>query len=483
MPTTTAAWSPDSKDLVIMMKVDSSFEAEELPIVVLRVSMSSVDNKIEDVCMLPRLRVPILLWPSADEVALLQGFMPDIHLSSLTVYFHYARSDPSDSTKEEIWKKFYGDVEDVIHISDVCNGKTIAAAIMFGVNTRIDVIDSSGAKNVLWKPNDEAPTGEYDVKINKNGDYVLAMVVSSGPKFEPPELWAGAISASKLEAGGTIQLTERLSTHHNWAGDMPTLKTEVVEYKAQDGTALEGVLTWPKDRERNALPTILFPHYGPYWKNSPSLELDLFGREIFAFAGYLVLCPQYRGGAGRGHAFTESLRGNLGTIDWTDCWDLLQYAIQQGWADRDKCGLAGWSMGGYLTAWGVTQTKDFFKAAVMGCGITDWGADIAASDIPDELVAIVGSAPWSGHRKDLDCSPIMHVKGVKTPVLIMHGQEDQRVPTAQGIEFYRGLRRMSGYPENHQLVIYPREGHGLSEQKHVEDALRRMVEHLDTYLK
>ncbi|KZT57884.1 alpha/beta-hydrolase [Calocera cornea HHB12733] len=480
----TAAWSPDSKDIMVLVKADSSVESDETPIAMLRVSTLLADSKVEEVCTLPRLRVPTVLWPSMDEVALFQGYIPEIYTSSLTVYFRSSRPDPSKATKQDIWKKrFYGDVEDVIRILDVGNGGTIAPAVMVGVNTRIDVIDSSGAKKVLWKPNNDAPSGEYDVKVNKNGNFVLAMVVSSGVRFEPPELWTGSVSASKLNGGATLKLTEKLTDHHNWMTDVPTLVTEVIEYTAQDGTVLEGVLAWPKDKERKAMPTILFPHGGPYWRDPPSLELTVYGREIFAFAGYLVLCPPYRGGAGRGHAFAHAIGGNLGTIDWTDCWDLLQYAIQQGWADKDRCGLAGWSMGGYLSAWGVTQTKDFFKAAMVASGITDWGSIVGASDASDQLIAFVGSAPWSDHRKDLECSPSMHVKGVKTPVLIMHGQEDNRVPTSQGVELYRGLRRMSGYPKNHQLVLYPREGHGLSEHKHVEDALRRLIEHMDAYLK
>ncbi|KZT57883.1 alpha/beta-hydrolase [Calocera cornea HHB12733] len=453
----TVAWSPDSKELMVLSKMDSSFDAS--PVAMLRLSAFRAENQVEEVYTLPLLCSPVLRWPSMDEVALIQGYLPEEIISSSTLYFRSTRPDSLRTSKEDTGKRYYGDVEDIFRIVDVHDGKTIAPAVMFGVNTRIDLIQSSGDKKTLWMPNDEATSNEYDVRVNGNGDYVLAMVVRSGFRFEPPELWAGTISASKLEAGATLKLTDKLSTHHNWMADVPALVTEVIRYEADDGIQLEGVLTWPRDKERKAMPTVLFPHGGPYWRNPPSLELSVYGGEALAFAGYLVLYPQYRGGAGRGHAFANALQGSLGTTDWPDCWALLQYAVQQGWADKDRLGIAGWSMGGYLTACGVTQTKDVFKAAMVGCGICDWGAQVASSDALDQPLAIVGSAPWSERRVDINCSPISHVKGVKTPVLILHGEEDKRVPTAQGIEFYRGLRRASGYPKNHKLVIYPREGH------------------------
>ncbi|KZO90220.1 alpha/beta-hydrolase [Calocera viscosa TUFC12733] len=478
----SVAWSPDSRDLMVMAQAHPSVEFRESPVAMLRVSVLPTEaDKVEEVCTLPRMHSPMLLWPSPNEIALVQSFIPEHLPSSATLFF---RPASSQGENQDLWKKYYGDVEDNLGLSDLRDGKTIAAAIAYGVQTRIDLIDSSGSKKALWKPNDEAPTGVHDVKRNKNGEYVIAMVVSSGPRCEPAELWAGLLSVEKLEDGALLKLTEKLSSHNSWADELPRLITEVVTYKAQDGTSLEGVITWLKDKEKKALPTVLFPHGGPYYRDTPSFNIEYYwGREILAFAGYLVLCPQYRGSMGRGHDFARCAHAQMGTHDWTDCYDLLQHAISQGWADKDKLGLAGWSQGGFLTAWGVSQTKDLFKAAMMGSGISDWGALAIECEEPDFLADLAGSWPWSETRVDHKGSPIVHVKGVKTPVLILHGQEDPCVPVAQGIGFHRGLRRASGYPDNHQLVIYPREGHMFTEQKHAEDAMRRMIEHMDAYLK
>ncbi|KZO90221.1 alpha/beta-hydrolase [Calocera viscosa TUFC12733] len=478
----TLAWSPDSKEIILLAKVNSSLEFDETTIAMLRLSILPTENdRVEEVCSLPRLDAPLILWPSSDKIAIIQNYIPELVSASTAIYF---RSASPQTGKENVWKSYYGEVEDIVGLADVRDGKTIAPAIGYGVETRIDLINSAGETKVLWKPDGDVPTGKYDVRLNKNGDYVLAMVLSSGVRNEPAELWAGSLPTSNLELGSTLKLSEKLSSHHSWAAELPKLAVEVVKYKAKDGTDLEGIVTWLKDKERKALPTVLFPHGGPYHRDTPDFNVESYWtRQVLAFTGYLVLCPQYRGSSGRGNDFARAAHAGMGTRDWTDSHDLLQYAISQGWTDKDKLGLAGWSQGGFLTAWGVSQTKDLFKAAVMGAGVSDWGAMAVESDMPEFEADLGGSWPWSENRVDQKGSPIGHVKGIKTPVLILHGEKDLRVPTAQGIEFHRGLRRASGYPDNHQLIIYPREPHGFKEKKHAEDVMRRLVEHMDAYLK
>ncbi|KZT55400.1 alpha/beta-hydrolase [Calocera cornea HHB12733] len=475
------AWSPNSKDIMLMMKINSALEFNASSIPILRLSILPTENdKVEELYTLPRLRSGLLLWPSQEEIALVQSYVAEQVSSSTTLFFG---STSQQTSEKDAWRRYYGRIEDLVGLSDVHDGKTLAAAIAYGVQTRIDVITLTGNKTVLWKPDGAVP-GVYDVKLNKNGDYVLAAEITSGARNEPPELWVGSISPSKLEAGSTLKLTEKLSSHHSWTAGLPKLTVEVVKYKAQDGTNLEGIVTYLADKERKGLPTVLLPHGGPYHRDTPDFEVERYWNgPVLAFAGYLVLCPQYRGSSGRGNDFASAATAGMGTRDWTDSYDLLQYAISEGWADKDKLGLAGWSQGGFLTAWGVGQTKDLFKAAVMGAGVSDWGAMAAESDMPEFEADLGGSWPWSEERVDQNGSPIRHVKGVRTPVLILHGEKDERVPATQGIMFHRGLRRASGHPDNHQLIVYPREPHGFTEKKHAEDVMRRLVEHMDAYVK
>ncbi|EJU00036.1 alpha/beta-hydrolase [Dacryopinax primogenitus] len=476
------AWSPDSKELVVLMKVNVDREFNESPLAVLRLSiLQSAKGKVHDVCTLPRLQSSDVRWLAGDRLALLQSYVPEHRTSASTLFFRPASAQKNE---KDAWQKHYGEVEDVMGLTDIGDGSTLALTIAYGVHTRVDLISTSGQKQILWQPEELMSGASFDVKQTKNGDYVLAIVASCGSRGEPNELWTGTISASALEKGETLKLTEKLSSHNIWTEEVSKLTTEVVNYKGEDGTPLEGVVTWLKGKERKMMPTIILPHGGPYYRDTPGFSVEWYwSREILAFAGYLVLCPQYRGSMGRGHDFARASHSGMGTADWTDSLSLLTYALGQGWADKDRLGLAGWSQGGFLAAWGVAQTKDMFKAAVVGSGICDWGGMAAEAEEPDFQSDLSGSAPWSPHRPDLACSPISHVQGVQTPVLILHGQQDTTVPSSQGVEFFRGLRRMSACREKHALVIYPREGHMIGEKTHAEDVMRRIVAHLDEYLK
>jgi len=136
-----------------------------------------------------------------------------------------------------------------------------------------------------------------------------------------------------------------------------------------------------------------------------------------------------------------------------------------------------------MTAWGISQTKNKFKAAVMGAGVSDWGAMAVESDMPEFELDLGGSAPWTPSPSKERNDPIRFVKGIETPVLILHGEKDERVPVGQAIGYMRGLRRHGKYPERSQLVIYPREPHSFAEKKHAEDVLQRVLDHFNKWLK
>ncbi len=134
-----------------------------------------------------------------------------------------------------------------------------------------------------------------------------------------------------------------------------------------------------------------------------------------------------------------------------------------------------------MSAWAVTQTQRF-KAAIMGAGVSDWGMMVMSSDLPDFEQELGGSAPWDGEeqRRHLERSPITFVKNVKTPVLILHGEKDARVPLSQATGFHRALRRQ-GVPS--VFVTYPREPHVVSERAHQADILQRVRRWYDRWLR
>jgi len=158
----------------------------------------------------------------------------------------------------------------------------------------------------------------------------------------------------------------------------------------------------------------------------------------------------------------------------------VRYLIKKGFIDEEKMGVMGWSYGGYMTAWVVTQT-DVFKAAVVGAGITEnismWGTQ----DIPHFFEAYFGGGPYEKGMMDLylKLSPLSHIRQAKTPTLILHGANDLRVPTGQASLFYRALEAVN-VPT--QLIWYPRSGHGPREPNLRLDVIKRQAAWFSKYI-
>ncbi|HEY6408563.1 MAG TPA: prolyl oligopeptidase family serine peptidase, partial [Ktedonobacteraceae bacterium] len=203
-----------------------------------------------------------------------------------------------------------------------------------------------------------------------------------------------------------------------------------------------------------------------------------FYTQLLASAGYAVLQTNYRGSWGRGVAFADGVLGDMGGKDFQDILYGIDYLVERGLVDGNRLAIGGWSNGGYLAAWAVTQTTRF-KAAIMGAGISDWHNMHAQTNIADADVLLLGVSPLENPEVYRKHSPITYAAQVITPTLILHGEADPAVPVAQAYAFYRALRERNVPVE---LVVYPREGHGVSERAHVLDADERLLRWLERYL-
>jgi dipeptidyl aminopeptidase/acylaminoacyl peptidase len=184
---------------------------------------------------------------------------------------------------------------------------------------------------------------------------------------------------------------------------------------------------------------------------------------------------------GHGESFAAAARGAVGREDFADVMSAVDAAVARGIADPDRLAIGGWSQGGFMSAWAVTQTERF-KAAVMGAGISDWSMMVSTSDLPEFERELAGRAPWDylpGSPAVEGGSPIAFARSVTTPTLILHGEQDERVPVSQAVAFYRALRD-TGVPV--ELVTYPREGHHISEYGHQVDLLQRVRSWYDRWL-
>ena len=225
------------------------------------------------------------------------------------------------------------------------------------------------------------------------------------------------------------------------------------------------------------LPAVILVHGGPTgaWTD----RFDAWG-QLLAAHGFVVLSPNVRGSTGYGYDFMAINRYDWGGGDFKDVLAGVDWLIKKGIADPDRLGIGGWSYGGYMAAWAVTQTT-LFKASVSGAPMTDlafeYGSEAAGVNIGDTWA--LGN-PYENLSVFNARSPMTFVKKVKTPTLLLCGENDATDPVGQCYQFQRGLRRFGVETE---LVVYPREGHGPREEKHRIDVLNRVVGWFEKHLK
>jgi dipeptidyl aminopeptidase/acylaminoacyl peptidase len=271
---------------------------------------------------------------------------------------------------------------------------------------------------------------------------------------------------------------EPITNQNAWLADYALGSTEVITWKSsKDGMEIDGIVTKPVDfAASRKYPALLNPHGGP---TGASLLGFNPGEQIMAANGYVVLEPNFRGSTGRGEAFATANQNDWGGGDYKDDMSGVDALIARGWADPARLGAFGWSYGGFMTFWIDTQT-DRFKAISPGAGLPDLYSMYSQTDIHRYLRQFFNmKAPWDNFQEYWDHSPMKFVNNVKTPTMILHGQADTRVPIPQAEEFFRALT------ERHvpvEFVAYPRENHGFTEPRHIQDRYQRYLVFFGKYL-
>ena len=204
----------------------------------------------------------------------------------------------------------------------------------------------------------------------------------------------------------------------------------------------------------------------------------LEGGQVWAGKGWAVFYPNPRGSSNYGQKTLAANVNDWGGGDFKDIMTGVDALVARGIADPDKLAHIGWSYGGYMTAWTITQTTRY-KAAMVGAGLTNMWSMYGTNDIPSVLIAYFGGIPNKQTLPlYLDRSAMTHIDKVTTPTLILHGANDERVPTGQAYELYRGLKDRGKATE---LVFYPREGHGFTEYYHQKDRMQRIYDWVTKY--
>jgi dipeptidyl aminopeptidase/acylaminoacyl peptidase len=279
--------------------------------------------------------------------------------------------------------------------------------------------------------------------------------------------------------GDAADSAKAIYSPNEWITAKDLATTKVIRYPSNDGYTIEAVLTLPPSYEKTkTYPLMVLPHGGP-----DGMSLDDFGffGQTFAQEGIIVFEPNFRGSIGFGSEMYEANRGRLGDIDYQDIMAGVDHLIEEGVADQEKLVVGGWSYGGYMTNWIIGHTNRF-KAAVSVAGITNTVSMYAQSDINHGELARweFKGVPVLDMENFRRSSPIEFLHNCQTPTLILHGEEDDRVPVAQAWEIYRALTDLG---VEVQMVLYPGAGHGISAPRQYANVVTRWVEWYKRFIK
>jgi dipeptidyl aminopeptidase/acylaminoacyl peptidase len=326
---------------------------------------------------------------------------------------------------------------------------------------------ASGKITPLW-------SGAESVSLNDASEHGASLAADQKTSAvlrqscsQPPEVWAGPIGAWK-------QIT------HTNEHVKPAWGEAKSVHWMNDGMRVQGWLLEPRDYDpKKRYPMVVAPHGGPASYNGPGWEGTFFNLSVLAGEGYFVFYPNPRGSFGAGEAFTRGNIKDFGYGDFRDIMTGVDEVVKEYPVDNDRIGIAGWSYGGYMTMWAITQTNRF-HAAVSGAGLANFQSYYGQNDIAEWMPPYFGATVYDDPAVYARSSPMTFIKNVKTPTLLLVGDRDGEVPAPQSREFWHALKTLG---VEAQFVIYPNEGHHVGQPEHQRDIIRRMVGWFDAHLK
>jgi dipeptidyl aminopeptidase/acylaminoacyl peptidase len=346
------------------------------------------------------------------------------------------------------------------------DGKRLYFSEAKGTGTQIYAIDVAANKIEEIKASTAVYTG---IDLNAAGT-MLGFVRQASDL--PPEAFVASVSNLS-----PVQVSKANSDLK-----MPaTGKTEVVRWKSTDGRDIEGLLTYPVGyKAGQKVPLILNVHGGPagVFQQTFIGGRGAYPLASFASHGFAILRPNPRGSSGYGTEFRRANIKDWGGADYQDLMTGVDKVIAMGVADPQKLGVMGWSYGGFMTSWIVTQTHRF-KAASAGAPVTNLMSFNGTADIPAFVPDYFGGQFWEVMDIYQKHSAMFNVKGVTTPTMIQHGEADIRVPISQGYEFYNALKAQ-GVPT--RMLVLPRQPHGPTEPKMQLQAMQANLEWFEKYI-
>ncbi len=307
-----------------------------------------------------------------------------------------------------------------------------------------------------------------DVQLVRDGK---TMIYAGQSGSNPLEIFRGSSS------GGTpVKLTH---LNDQVLASNPTTPLEEVQYEGAEGARVQGWIVKPPDfNPRRKYPLLVAIHGGPQgsWGESWSYR---WNAQVFAAGGYIVFMPNPRGSTGFGQAFIDGINGDWGGKVYTDVLNGVDEMLKRPYVDSERTAAAGGSYGGYLVDWILGHT-DRFKALISHAGVFDLLSETGATEELWFPQWEFKGMWWENREMYNRWSPSQFVEQFKTPTLVIHGEQDFRVPYGQGLQLFTALQ-MKKVPS--KLLVYPDEGHWISKPQNSALWYQTFLGWLDQWLK
>jgi dipeptidyl aminopeptidase/acylaminoacyl peptidase len=463
-------WSPDSKTLAFVAADppgENNWWVAKLYTQTLNAEPKVIFAPSEAAGPMHGLQMAVPRWsPDGKSIAFIGGLMSDQGSTGGDVWLLPAEGgEPKDLTANRpaspAWIEWGDDAH--LYVSETFGGDSRLAKIPV----------AGGADAVVYTFSGSPADGRFEMSLSSTKDHSL-FVFNASSFDKPAEIYAAHTSGPAVTGlAGLQQLTHFNDSVKNVRG-----KTESLNWK-NEGFDVQGWLHFPKPYDpAKKYPMIVLVHGGP-----ASAVLSQWGTwglnwTVFTSLGYFVLEPNPRGSYGQGEAFTAANRKDFGYGDLRDILAGVDAVEAKYPVDDKRLGLTGWSYGGFMTMFGVTQTNRF-RAAVAGAGISDWQSYYGENSIDQWMTPYFGASVYKDPAVYAKSSAINFIDKVKTPTLAVVGDRDGECPAPQSFEFWHALR------DQHvptQLVVYPNEGHGFVDPNHRTDVLVRALDWFGKYM-
>jgi len=448
-------WSPDGKDLAYTAAKgagDNNWWIAEL--FRINAANGSVTRLLK-----PATQIAVPRWsPDGQMIAFVGGLMSDEGSTGGDVYTVSATGGeakdltPGRKTSPS-WIRWNRD--GTLLMTERVDGGSAATAL------KLD-----GTTETLWKADESIRAGGDDLSLSVASDGKTAAVVRNS-FTRAPEVWTGRIGDWKAVTSGNAKAMA------TW-GEAKKLHWQ------SGGATVQGWLLYPKEFDLNKrYPMVVSVHGGPAAAKSSSWPVAGFDFSVFSSQGYFVLYPNPRGSYGSGETFTAGNVKDFGHGDLQDILAGVDEVVKTLPVDDKRIGIGGWSYGGYMTMWTVTQTNRF-KAAVAGAGIANWQSYYGENSIDEWMLPYFGASVYDDPAVYAKSSPITFIKNVKTPTLIVVGDRDGECPAPQSYEFWHAIKAQG---VKTKFIVYPGEGHHFHDPKHVADLAQQTIAWFNENLK